>query len=323
MSARSNSYAWSALGLVGYAAWVAFGTASYYLDVVTRRLRLGRQHHSRGPVTKTGRVVSERVRPEVVDSPPDVHYLRYPGLFGHSLWRSQELSLFRRHRNALPEPRLDFGCGDGSFAAALFGSVRCGIDSDEEALKTALAFCTYDLVVRGDGSRLPFEPATFQSIFANSVLEHTDDPQAVLAELNRALVVGGCVAFTVPTTGYTACIDKHFGSRESQFINRRLDHKHLHEPDWWCAVVEDAGFSVEVTHAHAPGWFTFTYLVMATGLVSRALGWGLGGTRFYQRLAPRLVRASIKETAEGAANLFILARRTGHGRATDSRRAVE
>jgi SAM-dependent methyltransferase len=156
---------------------------------------------------------------------------------------------------------------------------------------------------------VPFPAGTFRSIFSNSVLEHTEDPRAVLLELNRVLITGGSLCFTVTTSGFTDYVAKYLGRRESVYRNRYLDHKHLHPPDWWHATLADAGFSIEVSRSHAPEWFTFSYLVAATGVVSRLLKWGLGTTRFYHSLASKMVRSSIQDGSAGA-NLFILAKAT-------------
>jgi SAM-dependent methyltransferase len=288
--------------------WILIGLASFYVDAIRHRLRSPHSRRFRERVVQTGRVVTRPERPEVSVCLPGVHLIRYPGSCSHSLWRSQELSLFAAHRDRLPEPRLDFGCGDGSFALALFDHAGCGIDRDQEALRTAVVFRAYDLTVCGDGAALPFASGVFRSVWANSALEHADDPRGVLKELQRVLGVGGRLAFTVPTCGFTRHLERYFGHRESALINHQCDHRHLHEPRWWQEVLENQRFSVEVLREYQPDWFTFTYRAMNTGAVVFALRFGIELHGWYRRLAAKLVRASIAGTSDGA-NLFVLARR--------------
>jgi SAM-dependent methyltransferase len=83
---------------------------------------------------------------------------------------------------------LDLGCGASPyrdfFPAALDGYVR--VDLDRAAAP--------DVVARGES--LPFAEATFDGILAAQVLQFTDDPQAVVAEIRRLTRPGGRVWLT-------------------------------------------------------------------------------------------------------------------------------
>lgn len=106
---------------------------------------------------------------------------------------------------------LDVGCGPGSLLYRVRGRVRqtVGLDLSEEALRearTALqqgqtatdaALASF---VLGDGTRLPFREASFDSILCTETLEHVPDDAAVLSELARVLKPGGRLAVSVPDT---------------------------------------------------------------------------------------------------------------------------
>lgn len=289
--------------------WVLAGTSSYYLDRLAIRLRrAGRWTEERTRVEKTGRLVQTPVRPDLEEHPPNVWLLRYPGHIAHSLWRSQELSLLRKYATALPEPRLDFGCGDGSFAAALFGHVAYGVDVDEEALRIAAEFGVYDHMLLMNGEAIPLPDGTAGSVFANSVLEHTSAVEPIVAELHRLIAPGGRLAITVPTTGFSRHLTKYFGVGESEFLNHRFDHRQMHSPQWWRTCVAAAGFAIEIELQYQPDWFTFTYRVLTTGTMAFLLRRGLADNPRARATMAALVRRSVAGTADGA-NLFVLARR--------------
>jgi len=106
---------------------------------------------------------------------------------------------------------LDVGCGPGALLYRVRGRVRqtVGLDLSDEVLrqaKTAFqqrqtatdgALATF---VLGDGTRLPFRNASFDSILCTETLEHVPDDAAVLSELARVLKPGGRLAVSVPDT---------------------------------------------------------------------------------------------------------------------------
>ncbi len=95
-------------------------------------------------------------------------------------------------RPARQDIALEVGCGDGRFCywnRKKFGTV---VGVDAAPLYSHEALEGIDLV-RGDGRRLPFAPASFDKIFSLDLLEHL--PQAGIApffdELQRVLKPGG------------------------------------------------------------------------------------------------------------------------------------
>lgn len=92
---------------------------------------------------------------------------------------------------------MDLGCGRGD-SVDLFRSVRpnvdwVGVDIEDspevaERRRSDAAFVTYD------GLRLPFDDAAFELVFCKQVLEHVEDPRALVAEVARVLLPGGWFA---------------------------------------------------------------------------------------------------------------------------------
>jgi SAM-dependent methyltransferase len=85
-----------------------------------------------------------------------------------------------------PEMRLlDLGCGPGSITKGL-GTRSIGVDLAPVAVEGVP-------VVRGDGVALPFPDSVFDAIFANALLQHVDDPLAVLGEAQRVARPGAVI----------------------------------------------------------------------------------------------------------------------------------
>jgi ubiquinone/menaquinone biosynthesis C-methylase UbiE len=95
----------------------------------------------------------------------------------------------------------DVGTGTGFVAAGLAPRVErvIGIDNAPAMLEVArenlraLGASNVDLVV-GEASRLPLEDGAVDAAFANMVLHHSEDPEAMLREMARIVRPGGTVA---------------------------------------------------------------------------------------------------------------------------------
>ena len=86
---------------------------------------------------------------------------------------------------------LDLACGGGLLAPHLEGSghLHVGMDLSPTALPVARAHGV--VPVRGDVLRLPFADAVADVVVAGEVLEHVEEPLALLAEACRVLRPGG------------------------------------------------------------------------------------------------------------------------------------
>jgi ubiquinone/menaquinone biosynthesis C-methylase UbiE len=97
---------------------------------------------------------------------------------------------------------LDVGCGGGSITLGLAHAVApgeaVGIDSSPASIERASERVAAQGIAgvrfaTGDAAKLPFEPASFDVVFAHALLQHVEDPLQVAKELRRVLRPGGVI----------------------------------------------------------------------------------------------------------------------------------
>jgi SAM-dependent methyltransferase len=156
----------------------------------------------------------------------------------------------------LPSPILDLGCGDGQFASVTFDhKIDVGVDPWTGPVRLAGKTGQYGLVIQGNGDKLPFGEGYFSSAFSNSVLEHIEDLDPVLAEMGRVLKPGSIFVFCVPNQKFlkNLSISSFFdrvgltgiGDVYRNFFNRISRHCHCDSPEVWVERLDKAGFKVE------------------------------------------------------------------------------
>ena len=88
---------------------------------------------------------------------------------------------------------LDVGCGTQPYRSLFRVSEYVGLDIDSPlARERGIADAYYD------GSRFPFDDASFDVVLCNQVLEHVFNPDEFASELERVLTPGGRLILTVP-----------------------------------------------------------------------------------------------------------------------------
>lgn len=100
---------------------------------------------------------------------------------------------------------LEVGCGDGALCGVLhsrLGSTVTGVDTSDKGLALArqmFAQRGWDGEFRQVGGYdTGFADSSFDAIVCSDVIEHVDDPQAMLREIRRLLVPGGRLVITTP-----------------------------------------------------------------------------------------------------------------------------
>jgi len=99
---------------------------------------------------------------------------------------------------------LDLGCGIGPYFSnyATYGCFVIGVDVDAARLKKARQRAEtvgiFSQFIRVDAEHLPFRERSFDVAVVAEVLEHTNEPAAVLAGLHRCIKTNGHIILTFP-----------------------------------------------------------------------------------------------------------------------------
>lgn len=94
---------------------------------------------------------------------------------------------------------LEVGCGAGHVLEHFEPARQVGLDlSATMLLRSRSRLGPETPLVRGSADRLPFAEGSFSVIICTELLEHTPDPEAVVAELLRVAGRGGRVVVSVP-----------------------------------------------------------------------------------------------------------------------------
>jgi ubiquinone/menaquinone biosynthesis C-methylase UbiE len=111
---------------------------------------------------------------------------------------------------------LDVGCGTGGLlvAAAAAGRAVVGVDIASRWLVVARRRLAdrglSPPLIAAEAERLPWPDASFDTVAADSLLEHLDDPGLALAEFRRVLRPGGTLVVWSPNR-FTLATDPHLG----------------------------------------------------------------------------------------------------------------
>ena len=117
----------------------------------------------------------QAVQPVEVAKIGDVYWPCFPA-FGHSFWRAQEVTVFRRNLGTLSGKVLDLGCGDGIFGKlAGFPDTSVGVDYDNASLAARRILLPKAESLWGDAGSLPLETGSISACVSNSVFEHLPD----------------------------------------------------------------------------------------------------------------------------------------------------
>jgi len=200
----------------------------------------------------------------------------------------------------LSGPSLDVGGHDGAFAATWLGDrppIDVGVDI--EPLPTTDTRRAYRTLTTGDAQALPFEPASFQTIVCNSVIEHVDDETRVVREFGRVLKPGGVLLFTTPSIYFHDLLDGVIRARRRgdeagaqrymRATDRRIIHKHYRPIDEWIQLLAEAGLTTVEHSYYLPPAAAAFWDRWDTRLNARILGrplYSLIGSRKLRRVIP-------------------------------------
>lgn len=213
-----------------------------------------------------------------------------------ALWRTFELGAVKQPRLVEP-PVLEIGCGDGTFTELAGLHVDLAIDRNPRAVERARRRSgVYDRVEQADLHDLRTENGPkYQTLFANSVLEHVTDVERVLPVCCELLRPGGRLVTTVPL----ADMNHHLAVRRPGYARlraRQLQHRNLWSLREWDEKLRRAGFaSVTAERYLDPRNCRYWDRLDFVG------GWGIGRYRvavgirlLAEFLLPRAVRSRLK-----------------------------
>jgi len=129
----------------------------------------------------------------VIEEPdPHAAHLRARHRPAHARRRADRFAAFLLADLAPGMRLLDLGSGPGTItdglASAVHPALAVGIDFDPTPAEG-----TQVTVVTADANRLPFPDATFDAVFSCALLQHVDDPTAILTEARRVCRPGGVI----------------------------------------------------------------------------------------------------------------------------------
>ncbi len=186
----------------------------------------------------------------------------YPFQPATAFWRAIEIDEVIRH--SIPQGLgLDLGCGDGQLTGIVLeragpGDRRLvGLDPDPAEIASAAKIGIYQQLLAVSGDHVPMTDASVDWVFSNSVLEHIDAIQPVLAEVARVVKPGGTFLFTVPADTFHRCLRGPllpFASRSAYLkdLDRRLAHQRYWGEAEWREQLRAEGFEVVRTVRYMP-----------------------------------------------------------------------
>lgn len=179
-----------------------------------------------------------------------------------SWWRAIELAVVADY--GFPAGQgLDLGCGDGKLMRILLEACQVsrslvGVDIDPLETRDAAESGMYQRVHTVPGDQIPEPDAAFDFVFSNSVLEHINDIEPVVAEVARLLRPGGSFLFTVPGAGFHDCLAGPllpWSDRERYLatIDRRCAHRRYWDEKLWAECLARHGLRVLAASEYLTG----------------------------------------------------------------------
>lgn len=110
-------------------------------------------------------------------------------------------TILKHVRFTRDECLLDAGCGLGEFLESIPTISKVGVDIDPECIETCrMVLPDVDFRV-ADACNLPFPDGEFDTVTALFLLEHVENPTALIREIRRVTKMGGRALFATPNIG--------------------------------------------------------------------------------------------------------------------------
>ena len=139
------------------------------------------------------RELSERELHEYVAA-VEGHDSQVTGIVGY-FYRMYRAEVLARVGGVAGKDILEVGCGEGMM---FDGTATSPVQMDVSITRVSRASGKCRFLLCADGYDLPFRDASFEVVLLIAVLEHTREPQRILAEARRVLKPGGRAVMVVP-----------------------------------------------------------------------------------------------------------------------------
>ncbi|MCX6816279.1 MAG: class I SAM-dependent methyltransferase [Candidatus Beckwithbacteria bacterium] len=161
-----------------------------------------------------------------------------------NLWRGVEVALLKQNWGKYFKGKiLDLGCGEGEIARQVFGrKIEWGLDNDLVMVRKAKQSGMYNQVLLGDARKIALASGRADLVFSNSVIEHIQNLDKVLPEINRVLRQGGLLVATMPSD----CLGEYLGRGEwyARWFNRKYQHYNLLSKEKWIEMLKIIRFKL-------------------------------------------------------------------------------
>lgn len=136
---------------------------------------------------------------------------------------------------------LDYGCGlGGNFRYLSRRGRYIGVDILEDNLSYARKRYGDEYFYLSEGVKVPFADGYFDEVHAYDVLEHVDELDAVIREIQRLVKPGGRAIFTIP-----AAISEHVLLKLKTDYFEEVGHRRIVDPNTLIRAFCENGFAVK------------------------------------------------------------------------------
>lgn len=205
-------------------------------------------------------------------------------------------------------PVLDLGCGDGLVTSLVLPRVDIGLDPNRSAINQASGLGLYERLVPELMEEAGLPVNSLGTIISNSVLEHVEQIDAVLASISAALTPGGWLIFTCPTDAFSSWLSIP-GARYAALRNAHYQHLNLWPVAEWDRRLARVGLRIEYVRPYLSRNWVRTW--DALELLQRI---HIRRTRIFGRVWKRLPAAWLDALSRRAACLDLSSPRPGGGR---------
>lgn len=168
--------------------------------------------------------------------------------------RAKEAYLFDKNKKYIKVPTLDVGCGDGEFSKMVWGKMEAGIDLPGSRIDEAKLRKVYKKVIEFNGVKIPLAKHSYNTAVSNCVLEHVDNLEGLLKDLNRVIKPGGYFLTSVMAKPWEDYLTGSmlFGQVYKNWFRKTQEHHNLLTEREWNEIFKATGWTVMEETGYLP-----------------------------------------------------------------------